>query len=229
MTMLTRRAGLGLLVAAALAPLAAAQRSPAQAALRGPPPPSGQVLTGAARTAALTRASTALNEIRRLQGQFSQIAPNGQVSTGQFYMQRPGRLRFAYDPPASLIIVADGSVLAVQDTALRSVNRAPLRTTPLYFVLKDRVNLEADARITTVVQDGEVLFVTARDRTGRAEGAITLALAGPDLELRAWDVVDATGARTRLALANLIRPDSLDSRLFRSPSPPASGLRGTRP
>lgn len=212
---LTRRAAL----IAGLAALAL----PAQAQLRGTQ--SDGALTGAERTQTLARASAALNGIRALQGRFLQLAPTGQSATGQFYMQRPGRLRFAYDPPATMLIVADGSVVAVADTALRSVNRAPLRTTPLYFVLKNDINLDRDARITRVARAGENLYVTCRDRTGNADGEITLVLSGPNLELRSWDVVDAMGARTRLTLSNVSRPARLDPSLFVTPQPPRTGPR----
>lgn len=187
-----------------------------------------QILTGAARAQALQRASAALNSVRTMQGRFIQIAPTGQTTTGQFYMQRPGRLRFAYDAPAGMLIVADGTVLAVQDTALRSVNRAPLRTTPLFFVLKNDINLERDAHVARVARGGDTLYVTVRDRTGNADGEITLALSGSNLELRSWDVVDAMGARTRLVLSNVSRPAAIDARLFRAPQSSARSQRGLR-
>lgn len=236
-TPLTRRSALALVLAAACAAPAAAQirgretpqsfDAPARQAQAALTQAGGRELTGAARAAALARANAALNDIRLLQGRFIQIAA-GNTTTGAFHMQRPGRLRFAYDPPASMLIVADGSVVAVQDTALRSVNRAPLRSTPLFFVLKSDIDLERDARVTRVAQQGDTLFVTVRDRTGAADGAITLALVGPNLELRSWDVTDATGARTRLALTDVSRPASIDQRLFRSPLPPATGPRRRR-
>lgn len=212
---------------AALAGLAALLTTPALAQeLRGTTAAAGgQVLTGQERAQALARASAALNEIRLLQGRFRQISPDGRAATGQFYMQRPGRLRFAYDSPATMLIVADGSVLAVQDTALRSVNRAPLRTTPLYFVLKSDIDLARDARITRVVRRGDALLVSARDRSGSADGEITLMLTGPELQLTSWDVVDAMGGRTRLSLSNLTTPASIDQRLFRSPQPTQTGPR----
>ncbi len=222
MTAMTRSFSRRAAIAAALA-LLVSQAAPAQELRGTSAPASDGALTGAARTQALARASASLNQIRLLQGRFRQISPDGRATTGQFYMQRPGRLRFAYDSPATMLIVADGSVLAVQDTALRSVNRAPLRTTPLYFVLKNDINLDRDARITRVIQRGQTLLITARDRTGDADGEITLMLSGPSLQLTSWDVVDAMGGRTRLSLSDLTTPSAIDSRLFRSPQPTATG------
>ncbi|MBL8549915.1 MAG: outer membrane lipoprotein carrier protein LolA [Hyphomonadaceae bacterium] len=171
----------------------------------------------AEQSATLAAASAALNAQRLIQGRFRQTGPDGSVSTGRFFLQRPGRVRFEYDPPAPLLIVADGSVLAVQDRQLRNTNRAPLRSTPLYFVLKDNLNLARDAHVTRVERDGDLLFVTVRDRSGQADGDLTLALAGPEYTLRSWDVVDATGGRTRFAITASTTPDTINPAAFRAP------------
>jgi outer membrane lipoprotein-sorting protein len=205
-------AGLAALMAAAALPF------PAQA--------EPTALEGPERTRTLAEASAALNEQRLLQGRFRQVAPDGSITTGRFFLQRPGRVRFEYDPPAPLLIVADGSVVAIQDRALRSTNRSPLRATPLYFVLKDNINLNRDVRVTRVEREGETLYVSARDRTGEADGELILRLDGPDFALRAWDVVDATGARTRFALIGVSSPDVINPAAFRAPPSTAVSPRG---
>ncbi|MGE0044787.1 MAG: outer membrane lipoprotein carrier protein LolA [Hyphomonadaceae bacterium] len=179
------------------------------------------VLTGAARAQALTQASAALNAQRSVQGRFRQVAPDGTATTGRFYLQRPGRVRFEYDAPSQLLIVSDGQTVAIHDRALRSLDRAPLRQTPLYFVLKNNINLDRDARVTRVARDGGALFVSVRDRTGEADGEITLRLEGANMTLRSWEVVDATGSRTRVALTSVDSGGAIDPRLFRTPRPGA--------
>lgn len=212
-----RRTALLALAALAAAPLAAAQQPGADLRPRTSPTaaPAIVALDGAARTAALARANTALNGIQRLQGRFVQSAPDGSRAGGAFYLQRPGKLRFEYDPPATLLIVSDGSVVAMRDTELRTTERTPLRSTPLNLILGQTINLERDARITRVAQSGQWTMITARDRSGQTDGQITLHFYGPTAELRSWDVLDATGARTRITLSELTQPASLDRRLFR--------------
>lgn len=172
-------------------------------------------LEGAQREAALAQANASLNAVVRLQSQFVQTAPDGSTAAGTLYLQRPGKLRFQYDPPASLLIVSDGSVVAMRDTALRSTERTTLRSTPLNLILRNQVDLERDAAITRVARSGEWLLITARDSSGQTDGAITLHFRGPDAELRSWDVIDATGARTRITLSNIILPATLSQSLFR--------------
>ncbi|MBX3510462.1 MAG: outer-membrane lipoprotein carrier protein LolA [Hyphomonadaceae bacterium] len=212
---MNRRTALLALSAAALsAPTAFAQdlrpRTPAPAAA-----PEITALEGAARAAAVTRVNQSLNGVQRMQGRFVQSSPGGGQATGTFYLQRPGRLRFEYDPPATMLIVSDGSVVALRDTALRTTDRTPLRSTPLNLILGERVDLERNARVMRVAQSGQWTMVTARDRSGQTDGQITLNFFGPQAELRSWDVIDATGARTRISLSEVTQPGSFDRNLFR--------------
>lgn len=172
-------------------------------------------LQGDARAAALAQANRVLNGTQRLQGRFVQISPDGSRAGGMFYMQRPGKLRFEYDPPATLLIVSDGSVVALRDRALRTTDRTPLRSTPLNLILRTEVNLARDARIVRVGRQGGWLMITARDRSGQTDGQIQLNFFGDAAELRSWDVVDATGARTRVTLTDMTQPASFNQSLFR--------------
>ncbi len=210
MTHMNRRLALLGLSALAFAPNALAQ------GLRPRTSEAATLVTleGADRAAALTRVNAALNGVRALQGRFTQTSPGGSRATGQFYLQRPGKLRFQYDPPATLLIVSDGSVVAMRDTAMRTTERTPLRSTPLHLILGENINLERNARIIRVSQAGEWTVVTARDRTGEMDGALSLHFDAAN-QLRSWDVTDATGARTRVTLSDITQPASLDRNLFR--------------
>ncbi len=197
-----RSALLGLAAAFAVAPAAYAQLTPV-------------VLDGAQRAQGIARANRFLNSFTRLQARFTQTSPGGGVARGDVYIERPGKMRFEYDPPASLLIVSDGSVVAMRDTELRTTERTPLRSTPLNIILGSRINLERDARVLRVSEAGPWLMITARDRSGQTDGQITLQFHGPEAELRSWDVLDATGARTRITLSNVTQPASFQRSLFR--------------
>ncbi|MGE0741461.1 MAG: outer membrane lipoprotein carrier protein LolA [Hyphomonadaceae bacterium] len=199
---MNRRSALIGLAALALPTTALAQATPV-------------VLDGAERAAGVAEANRILNGVQRLQGRFMQTSPGGGRATGMFYLQRPGRLRFEYDAPATLLIIADGSVVSMRDTALRTTERTPLRSTPLNIILGSQIDLERDARVLRVSRAGPWLLVTARDRSGQTDGQITLQF--NDGALRSWDVIDATGARTRITLSGITQPGSFDGSLFRMP------------
>ena len=61
------------------------------------------------RPAACREVEKYFNSIRTLQARFVQNNPNGWVVQGTLYLRRPGRMRFEYDAPSQLKIVADGS------------------------------------------------------------------------------------------------------------------------
>ncbi|MGE0658834.1 MAG: outer membrane lipoprotein carrier protein LolA, partial [Reyranellaceae bacterium] len=56
----------------------------------------------------IARVEQYLNGITTLEARFLQVADRGAPLGGEFYIKRPGRLRFQYDPPARIQIVADG-------------------------------------------------------------------------------------------------------------------------
>lgn len=189
-------------------------------------PVAAAPVEGAARTVALAQANEALNALRQVKGRFVQVAPDGAISQGAFFLQRPGKVRFAFDDPAPLTIVADGATVAVADRRLKTVDRTPLRTTPLFFVLKSDIDLERDARVSGVERDGDALIVTVRDRKGEADGALSLLFVGAsEPELRGWSVRDATGQITQVSLKDVAPAGRLDPALFVLEDPKDSTAR----
>jgi outer membrane lipoprotein-sorting protein len=213
MTHMLRRTALLGIAALALAPAAYAQATPV-------------ALQGAERAQAIAAANRYLNSYARLQARFTQSSPGGGRSSGTLYIQKPGRMRFQYDPPAQLLVVADGRVVAVRDNELRTTERTPLRSTPLNIILGQNIDLERNARVLRVSRSGPWDLITVRDRAGQMDGQTTLQFNNG--QLRSWDVIDATGARTRVTLSNVTEPGSLDASLFRLPDVVERGRAGGR-
>jgi outer membrane lipoprotein-sorting protein len=184
-----------------------------------------QTLTGTARDSAVADVSRAVNAVTRLQGRFAQTDPDGTVVTGQFWLQRPGRLRFEYDAPSPLLMVSDGSTVAVQDRRLNSVDRFPLRSTPLWFLLKDRVNLATEVNVTEAARRDGKLFLTMRDRAREAEGQITVVFEERDRSLEEWTVRDGQNRSTRVRLVSSSVPARIEPQLFILRDPPSRRKR----
>jgi outer membrane lipoprotein-sorting protein len=167
------------------------------------PPP---VFLNDTQKAELKRVSTYLNTLKTVQGRFMQIAADGRSTQGEFYLKKPGRLRFEYDQPSPILIVADGNSVAVTNSNLKTTDRYPLINSPLRLLLSENVDLSRDPRISAVKTEPGALSFTARENSGPAQGSITLQFAdsgGPGLELRQWEVLDAQGVRTKVVLNNL--------------------------
>jgi outer membrane lipoprotein-sorting protein len=196
-----RRLILALLLALAAIPIAHAQRRPAQ--------------WSAEQAADLDRISAKLNAIHTMRGGFTQIGPQGQVDQGKFYILKPGKIRFDYDPPNPTLVISDGLSIAVYNTKLNTVNRYPLSSTPLNLLLSDHLDLKSDEAITGIAhQPGEVI-VTARSNDRRATGNITIVFSDPGLELRQWTIVDAQSLPTTVSINNVQQDVDLPESAFK--------------
>src|SRR5690242_10455420 len=58
----------------------------------------------ASQKAQAARVSAYLSSLQTLVGQFVQVGPDGTKTKGDFYIQKPGKVRFEYDPPVPIDI-----------------------------------------------------------------------------------------------------------------------------
>lgn len=183
-------------------------------------PPSGVTMVAAGTSsfsegdrADLDRVSAYLSGLTDMQGNFLQVGPDGSLAEGKFYLRRPGRLRFEYTPPQQMLVVADGTWVAVKD-GFSATQRYPLGSTPLGILLQRHVNLAEEVRVLSVERQPGVLRVTLQDKTGNAPGDLTLVFDEPSLQLRQWVVTDAQGLQTTVALRNVQSGIHADNALF---------------
>lgn len=178
---------------------------------------------GSAAEAALTpedradiaRVEEYLNKIRTLRAGFIQTAPDGSVSEGELYLRRPGRLRFEYDPPSPLLVVADGIWLVLHDRKLEQVDRWPVYETPLGVLVAARIELQGgDVRVVDVERRPGILELQLVDTERPEEGSLTLVFSDDPLVLRQWYVTDAQGGVTTVAIADAEVNVGLDPELF---------------
>ncbi len=162
----------------------------------------------------LERISDYLNSIKTLRGEFIQISDSGGVAKGKFWLRKPGRLRFEYDPPVPIVLIADGTVVAVEDKELETVNTYPLSATPLKLILARKIRLAKDADITGVIRREDQIIVTAREDEGVAQGQITMFFKEPELALRQWVIIDAQGVETSVSLLNVVAGERIPNSLF---------------
>jgi outer membrane lipoprotein-sorting protein len=179
----------------------------------------------AAQSAVLADVERYLNGIDTLAARFEQIAPDGSLSRGRVYIQRPGRLRFDYDPPSRIRLIAPGDWrLVFYDASIGQVNVIPISQTPLGILLDDEVRLDGDVEVTNVREQAGELAVTVIRKGEADQGSVTLVFAKSPLALRRWSVVDAQGLVTHIVLQDVETGGKLDSELFRWRDPQTYGL-----
>ncbi|HRD28208.1 MAG TPA: outer-membrane lipoprotein carrier protein LolA [Caulobacter sp.] len=165
------------------------------------------------------KAVSYLQGLPSARGRFVQTDPRGSVSQGVLYLQRPGRARFEYDAPSSLLVVSDGKVVSVADKRLKTVNRYFLSQTPLKLFLADEIRLDRGVTVSRVTRLADGFEITAQDRAGKTRGQIVLTFADSPMQLLGWTITDARNAETRVRLTSLVRAGDLDPGLFRAPFP----------
>jgi outer membrane lipoprotein-sorting protein len=158
-----------------------------------------------------------------LKGNFVQTNADGKSQRGKLFFKRPGRFRFDYARPSRMLIVSDGTQMAIQDGDLNSDDRIELDQTPFRVLLRQDVDLIRDARILEVQEVDGVIVIALQDKSPDTIGRIKLHIAQkPSLELKQWITTDAQGLDTRLDISDLTKGEELDAALFK---PQSIGLK----
>lgn len=170
----------------------------------------------AEQRAAAAKVSSYLSSLQSLTGNFVQVGPDGSRTTGEFFIQKPGKVRFEYDPPSRIAIVADGSSVIVRDTKLATQDLFPLSQTPLRFLLSDRIDLLRDTNIVRITTDDTYISVTIEEKQPViGTSRLMLMVGARDFQLKQWTVTDPQGYDTTVAVYNLDSARRIDPSMFR--------------
>jgi outer membrane lipoprotein-sorting protein len=162
------------------------------------------------------RVSATLSSLQSLVGNFVQVGPDGTKTTGDFYIQKPGKMRFEYDAPNPIAIVADGQTLVVRDRKLATQDIYPLSQTPLRFLLSDRIDLLKDTNVVSVTADDLYISVTIEEKQVLIGTSRLMLMVGvKDGQLKQWTVTDPQGFDTTVAVYNLDSSKKIDPSLFK--------------
>lgn len=162
----------------------------------------------------IAKAQRYLDGLGTAQARFLQTAPDGSEATGTFYLSRPGRLRFEYDPPARDFVVADGLLIYFYDGDLGEQSNAPIGQTLADFLLRGNLRLSGDVRVTEVKRAGGLLQIQMVQTNDPQAGSLTLGFTESPFTLKKWRVVDSQGLITEVELFHLETGLKLPSSLF---------------
>jgi outer membrane lipoprotein-sorting protein len=165
--------------------------------------------------ALLDRISLYLSSIQTLEGKFVQIAPDGSRTDGTFYIQKPGKVRFEYNPPSPIDVIADGSSVAVRNRDLATQDLWPLSQTPLRYLLADHIDLLHDTDVVSISSDDKYIAVTIEEKQVMVgTSRLLIMFDAKDLTLKQWTVTDPQGLDTTVSVYNLDTTTKPDPNLF---------------
>ena len=181
----------------------------------GPGPSARAAAFDDKQRALLDRISLYLSSVQTMVGNFVQIGPDGGRTEGTFYIQKPGRVRFEYNPPSPIDIIADGSSVVVRDRKLATQDLYPLSQTPLRYLLADRINLIRDTDVVSVTADDTFATVVIEEKElAIGTSRLMMMFDAKDLTLKQWTVTDPQGYDTTVAVYNLDTTKKPDPDLF---------------
>jgi outer membrane lipoprotein-sorting protein len=182
-----------------------------------PPPPvtTTAAITPAQRTQ-VDKASAYLSSLQQLVGNFVQIGPDGSRVKGEFYIQKPGKIRFEYDPPSPIQIIADGESVIVRDRKLATQDLYPLSQTPLRYLLSEHIDLLRDTNVVGVRADDTFVTIVIEERQPLVgTSRLVMMLGAKDYQLKQWTITDPQGYDTTVAVSNLDRSKRPDPDMFK--------------
>jgi outer membrane lipoprotein-sorting protein len=194
---------------------------------RAAAPPVGVVLRPQ-DTADLQRVAAYLSSIRTMYARFQQVSVGGGTATGQLWMARPGRMRFEYDPPSAILLLADMFYVYYVDKELAEMSKVGLKSTPAWLLLRDPVTF-SDLVVTRFDRGANALRVTVVEKAEPDSGSLTMVFSDQPLAFRQWTIVDQQRKATTVSLSNAQFGIALDPKLFVYQDPFAASRRQYEP
>lgn len=152
--------------------------------------------------------------IKSMSGKFVQFdQKNGQIE-GTFHIVRPGKARFEYEDD-SLVMVADGRSVGIQNRKLDTWTLYPLSKTPMKVILSDNVDYE---KIITRTKTGtDTVSMNMENRKELGDFRIELMFDKDGGALRQWVTIDPNGYETTLVIFDVSFDNPIPDHMFRIP------------
>jgi outer membrane lipoprotein-sorting protein len=170
----------------------------------------------ASQRAQVDKVSAYLSSMQQLVGNFVQVGPDGSRVRGEFYIQKPGKVRFEYEPPSRIEIIADGQSVVVRDRKLATQDLYPLSQTPLRFLLSERIDLLRETNVVGVRADDMFVTITIEEQQALIGTSRLMMMVGAkDFQLKQWTITDPQGYDTTVAVSDLDNSKRPDPGLFK--------------
>lgn len=151
--------------------------------------------------------------VRTMMGEFVQFGPRGEQTGGKFYIERPGKVRFNYEPPANFKVTSDGTTVVLENTKLQTADIYPLSRTPLKLLLDNRIDLSGN-KVRSVKEENDLTTIQLADRSAFGNSVITMMFDPTSFDLRQWTITDAQGKDTTVMIFNVQQGVTFDPSVF---------------
>lgn len=174
------------------------------------------VLAQAAAGASAQRIADHFSSVKTMMGEFVQFGPRGEQTGGKFFIERPGKLRFNFEDPSPLRVIADGRNVVVGNVKLKTWDIYPLSKTPLSLLLSERIDLTS-ATVRSVREETDLTTIVLGNKSIFGDSTITMMFDTKTFDLRQWTITDAQNKDTSVMVYNVRNGVAMDERVFTIP------------
>ncbi|MCV9997985.1 outer membrane lipoprotein carrier protein LolA [Pararhizobium sp. YC-54] len=169
-----------------------------------------------AQTAVAQKIADHFASVKTMSGEFVQFGPRGEQTGGKFYISRPGKIRFNYEAPSPMRVIADGKSVVIGNQKMKTWDIYPLSKTPLKLLLSDNIDLTGKM-VRDVKEEADLTTIVLGDRTVFGDATITLMFDPKTYDLRQWTITDAQKKDTSVMIFNVKKGVPMDDKVFRIP------------
>ncbi|KQQ34146.1 hypothetical protein ASG19_21105 [Rhizobium sp. Leaf306] len=174
------------------------------------------VMAQAAAGASAQRIADHFSSVKTMMGEFVQFGPRGEQTGGKFFIERPGKLRFNFEDPSPLRVIADGRNVVVGNVKLKTWDIYPLSKTPLSLLLSERIDLTS-ATVRSVREETDLTTIVLGNKSIFGDSTITMMFDTKTFDLRQWTITDAQNKDTSVMVYNVRNGVAMDERVFTIP------------
>lgn len=178
--------------------------------------PGMSLAQGAGGSAAAQRIADHFSSVKTMMGEFVQFGPRGEQTGGKFYIERPGKLRFNFEDPSPIRVIADGKNVVIGNLKLKTWDLYPLSKTPLSLLLADHIDL-SNQMVRDVREEPDLTTIVLGNKTVFGDSTITMMFDSKTFELRQWTITDVQSKDTSVMIYNVKNGVGFDERVFRIP------------
>ena len=170
-----------------------------------------------ANRAILTKVEKAYNKMKTLQAKFAQFNSKvkDELHTGTIYISKPGQMRLQYEKGSPLEFLATKGTFIYHDKDLEEVHFFDLNSTPVEWILREKLVFDDPGFVVTDVQDVlDEYFITAHKKDAKELGELTLVIDKDEMSLKQWDVLDVQGIKSTVSLFDIKQNIPVDKKIF---------------
>ena len=167
-----------------------------------------------AASPAAQKIATHFSSVQTMTGDFVQFGPKGEQTGGKFFIERPGKIRFNYEKPSPIRVVADGKSVVINNKKLDTWDIYSLNKTPLKLLLSENIDL-TDGKVKNVKEEEDLTTIVLGDKSIFGDSKISMMFDPKSSDLRQWTITDAKGLDTTVMIFNVKQGEKIDPAIFK--------------